>query len=73
MESPKVVTTLRSKSKNFTMHVYAYRRLSKNELMTTLATWMQQKKLTNIPNNKTVTVISLYGSDDSGPVSLTGF
>lgn len=60
--TPNVVTTLTYK--NFKMHVYAYRRLSKDELELHLRRLMRERKWKRVPESGEVKVFSILGFDD---------
>lgn len=64
MPIPNVVTTLKKSDYNFEFRVIAYRRLTKQELVSTLKTWMQQTHQKTIPKNKIITYQTIIGFDD---------
>lgn len=64
MLTPKIITTLKSKEKNFVFRVHAYRRLSETEMQQALQVWLRTSHRKKIPSNKTVDFKAIHGFDE---------
>lgn len=50
-------------SGNFTLYAYAYRRLTKNELMLAVSKYMADKHIKNLPATGSAKLITMFGSN----------
>ena len=62
MQLPDVVTMY--KNKDFILYIYAYRKLSNAEILSTVASYKHQKKIKKLPTRGEAKVITLFGSND---------
>lgn len=61
--SPNVVTNL--KIGDFTLHIYAYRKLTRSECQTALMMYMRNSHLQKLPSSGSGKVITLFGMNPS--------
>lgn len=55
-------------SGNFTLYVYAYRRLTKNELMLSVAKYMNDKHIKKLPTSGSAKLITTFGSNPTDDI-----
>lgn len=60
LPTPNIVTKV--KIENTTFEIYAYRKLSKSECHLAIRQYLQQKRLTVVPKNQKIKIITIIGS-----------
>lgn len=63
MELPNVKNFYYDKTRNFKLIIYAYRKLSKAEILLSVEMYKRRNKLKYLPNNKTAKWITTFGND----------
>ena len=61
---PDVVSTMIESKSNCTIKFYAYRKLTRQEMIQGLHIWMNQNRRKSLPKNGSIKVITIHGHDE---------
>lgn len=64
MEMPSIPTSYTDKDLNFTFTVFAYRKLTQEEMQMSYNIWRGQKKSNKPKRNTKVEIVSIIGHDE---------
>jgi hypothetical protein len=66
MQSPNVVTTRKISDLNTTFHIYAYRKLTDDEILLSIRQWMRHSRYKRLPKNTIIKIQTIIGFDPQG-------
>jgi hypothetical protein len=64
LKNPDIITEWHDEKLNFTIQVFAYRKVTNEELSQALAYWLQSQRRKKLPKNTIAKVITIHGFRD---------